>query len=223
MWNALDSLRGALAVVLGNVDWMLWNGGLAAIPLLLASRLFRHRDPVLRLGPLWWVGLLAFLAFLPNAPYVLTDLVHLNEDVPDTPGRWGVAFLLVPSYLIFCALGFGCYVVSLLWLGRFLARRGWSGTRVATAEVGIHALTAVGVYVGRFVRFNSWDLVSRPHEVALTTARLYDELGPTGFTTVFFVATCLLYWPAKHVVIAVVSYVRGGGIRESRSLVDRWL
>src|SRR6478736_5332776 len=60
-----------LSVAHHDVWWMSWNLLLAAIPMLLAVLLF-HRPR--RHSVLWWGGVAAFVLFLPNAPYVVTDL-----------------------------------------------------------------------------------------------------------------------------------------------------
>src|SRR4029453_16226898 len=81
------SLLGPLAeVVVRNRFWMLWNLILAAVPLLLAVPLFRHPG---RRGPGGWLGLGVVVLFLPNAPYVVTDLVHLRGDVVGGGGPRG--------------------------------------------------------------------------------------------------------------------------------------
>src|SRR4051812_24343730 len=56
--------------------WMVWNLALAAVPVFLAMALFR---PGRRHGVGWWLGTALFVLFLPNAPYVLTDVVHLFD------------------------------------------------------------------------------------------------------------------------------------------------
>ena len=72
--------------VLGNGPWMTWNVALALLPLLAAVVLF-GRDAAHR-SMLWWAGLVGLVLFLPNAPYVLTDVVHLPESLRGVrPGR----------------------------------------------------------------------------------------------------------------------------------------
>ncbi|MSO78995.1 MAG: DUF1361 domain-containing protein [Acidimicrobiia bacterium] len=67
-----------MRVLLGNGPWMVWNSLLACIPLAFAVFLFTGPRTTRR--PPWWVGLAIFVAFLPNGPYVITDLIHLNRD-----------------------------------------------------------------------------------------------------------------------------------------------
>lgn len=154
-----------------NLWWMAWNLVLAGIPLALAFPLFA---PGRRTSPVWWVGLAAFLAFLPNAPYVLTDVVHFTDDVRATPSDLVVTFGLIPQYGLLFAAGFICYAVSILRGRRWLRARGASTVQVLAIEVGVHALCTVGVFLGRVFRFNSWDLVTRPDAVVdvITVPRL---------------------------------------------------
>jgi uncharacterized membrane protein len=142
---------------------MAWNLSLAALPLLLARRLF---VPGRRPTAGWWVGAAAFVALLPNAPYVLTDVIHLADAVRETESDVQVAFVLVPTYAAFFLAGFGCYVASVVLLERWLRGHGWGLPQLLGADVTVHALCAVGVFLGRVFRFNSWDLLARPHDVA---------------------------------------------------------
>ena len=166
--------------MLTNVPWMAWNLVLAGVPLALSLVLFA---PARRPSPGWWFGVLTFLLFLPNAPYVLTDVVHLADDVRATENDVVVSVGVIPSYVVFFLIGFGCYAVSVLRVERWLRFRDWSRGRVLAVELGLHLLCTVGVFLGRFFRFNSWDLVGRPGAVA-------DVFGtPTAESLIVLVAT----------------------------------
>ncbi len=143
--------------------WVVWNLWLAVVPLLLARRLF---VPGARRGAAWWAGALAFAALLPNAPYVLTDVIHFFDSVRATDDDLRIAFVLVPGYAAFFAVGFGSYVACVVLLERWLRDAGWSLPRLLGADITLHALCAVGVFLGRVFRFNSWDLLVRPHHIA---------------------------------------------------------
>ena len=144
-------------------EWMVWNLLLAAVPALLAVPLFA---PARRPSGWWWVLLAVFVAFLPNAPYVLTDVIHFADEVRASESDIQVAFVLIPKYLVLFVGGLSCYAFALGRLERWLRAQGWSLPRVLGVDVTIHALCAVGVFLGRVFRFNSWDLVARPGEVA---------------------------------------------------------
>ncbi len=135
--------------------FLLWNLFLAWIPVPLAIALARD---VANTGRLRANGLFfgaGWLLFFPNAPYIITDFVHLYDDPP------------VPLW--FDALGIGAFAWTGLLLGlvslaivhetvrRFLTSfQAWIVVCAATV------LAAFGVYVGRFLRWNSWDVVQDP-------------------------------------------------------------
>lgn len=193
------------AAVRANGFWMAWNLTLAIVPLLLAAVLFRPgRRPTPGLGRVaWWVGLVAFVVLLPNAPYVLTDVVHF---VPDVQGadRLSVALAFIAQYGLFFLVGVESYVASVVLLTRWLEGRGLSRVMVP-AEVGIHALCAAGVYLGRVGRLNSWDIVVRPDRFVASLADLGTSRA-LALTALTFIVVSSVYWAAKHVTLALVSY-----------------
>lgn len=144
---------------------IIWNLFLAFIPLLLSFYLFR--PPVMR-NILWWTLLLIFMAFLPNAPYILTDSIHIIELSQENYPNWAIILILIPQYILFICLGFEAYVISLvkleLYLTNYIAQK-----YLILVNAIAHSLCIVGVYLGRFERFNSWDFVTKPGIVLVTT------------------------------------------------------
>ena len=188
------------AALRGNGFWMAWNLTLALVPLLLATVLFREgRRPTIA----WWAGLAGFLILLPNAPYVLTDVVHF---VPDVRGadRLSVDLAFIAQYGLFFLVGVESYIASVVLLTRWLEGRGRSWATLP-AELGIHALCAVGIYLGRVVRLNSWDIVLRPGRFVDSLAELATPraVALTAFT---FAIVSAIYWTGKYVTLAVASY-----------------
>lgn len=148
-----------MSALVNNAGWMGWNAFLALVPLVLARVLFGNRS-----RPRWALvsGGVVFVAFLPNAPYVLTDVLHLPEELSHAHGDGWLAAALVGQYLVLFAVGFAAYVLSLVRLERWLADHGVSRRRVLVVDLSLHALCAVGIVLGRVFRFNSWDLVTNP-------------------------------------------------------------
>jgi uncharacterized membrane protein len=141
-------------------QWMLWNLMLAAIPVALACVLFRRRA---QRNVAWWALLVMWVLFLPNAPYVLTDVVHMIDSMQNTSTRiQGYALLLV--YASFFAAGLACYVVALQLCRRYIhsVAPQWV---VAPALLVLHGACVVAMYLGRVVRLNSWDVVVAPGAV----------------------------------------------------------
>jgi len=130
--------------------YMLYNLALAVIPLGLSAAVWRA-------GKRWSAWPLAFvwLAFFPNAPYVLTDLIHLRP-------RQDAPFWFDWIFLLSCAgAGLLAGLVSLRHIHLWLKTR-FGAVRAEVALIGILALTGFGIYLGRFPRWNSWDLVLQP-------------------------------------------------------------
>jgi len=165
--------------------FMLWNLFLAAIPLGLAIVLFRHHTTR---GIAWWTLLGAWILMLPNAPYVLTDVVHMVEDVQAASSRVRAYESLV-TYGVFFAAGLASYVVSLQLFRGFLLR---SVPRRAVAPIicALHGLCVVAMYLGRFQRLNSWDVLLTPERVLTTVVRI-PQPSTLAMLVVMFVATGL--------------------------------
>ena len=155
----------ALTAVLGITDtaaplsypsrFLVWNLFLAWIPLGFAFAFVGVRRRI------WLVPLgVAWLAFLPNAPYLVTDLVHLRHGYE----LW--RHVLQYGFAAWTGIVLG--VVSMRLIHRRLTAEfgravGWAAMAVTVA------LCAVGVVIGRFQRWNSWDLVHRPEAVVAGT------------------------------------------------------
>jgi uncharacterized membrane protein len=155
-----------LAAGNGALDFLFWNLALAWVPFAAALALDDVRSTPLRLQ----LPLLAlWLVFFPNAPYLVTDLIHIDPADHSGVGILGdVALVSVaPAGL---ALGFS----SLALVERTV--RGRFGGRVALA-VSVLSLAAasLGIYLGRVVRLNSWDLLTRPRLVGTVLRQLVSD------------------------------------------------
>jgi uncharacterized membrane protein len=170
----------------GWIDFrfLLWNLFLAWIPLLLALAVYdgyRRNAPLAVLVP----GAVLWLLFLPNAPYLVTDFVHL---APYGPPLWFDGVLLSTFAWTGLLLGFvSLYLMHALVRHRFGARAGWGGA------VAVLGLTSVGVYLGRFLQWNSWDVLVRPgSRLAEVAPRLGESAALAHAFAVMLVLTGLL-------------------------------
>lgn len=208
----------AWQVLQGNFLWMGWNLFLGFIPLVLSVWLFRRNHLSLPQDAsqtrrqsqihkiFWWIGCLIFIAFLPNAPYVLTDVIHLIGDIrTHYYSVWLVTLALIPQYLLFIGAGFQAYVISVINLGYYLRRQGL-GRFILPVEFFIHTLSAIGIYLGRFLRFNSWDLVTQLDTVAAGITENLTSKGTILIISVTFVVITGLYGLMKWVTLAVAAY-----------------
>ncbi|PMB21865.1 DUF1361 domain-containing protein, partial [Fischerella thermalis] len=167
----IELMARVVQVLQINMRWMTWNLFLAFIPLALSVWLFRCKRGR---SWVWWLGFLVFYAFLPNAPYLLTDVIHLIDDIRTIQSVWMITLVLIPVYFLVIMAGFEAYVISLINVGYYLHRIGKSQW-IMWMEMTTHALCAIGIYWGRFLRFNSWDFVTQPD--ALLTRGVEEILG----------------------------------------------
>lgn len=180
--------------------WMTWNLFLAVLPLALSFWLFRVAKSR---SVIWWVVLFLFVAFLPNAPYILTDLIHLVSDIRVIDSLLFNTLVVIPKYVLFIGIGFEAYVLSLINLGDYLKRQGL-GHWVLQVEMVLHGLCAIGVYLGRIERFNSWDLMTRPHHVVRSIADTLLDPQPLLFMILGFSVIMGLYWVMKQINLALL-------------------
>lgn len=173
--------------------FMLWNLFLAAIPAVLALALFTF--PIRR-GVGWWVGFTGWVLFLPNAPYLLTDVVHMIHDIQRSHSdKW--AYLVIATYGVLFALGLASYAFSLQCFRWFL-RRNVSSLLVAPTIIVVHGLCVVAMYLGRVIRLNSWDVFTAPQQVAASMLRV-----PRPTTVVVLAAMFVVVGVGVFVAVAV--------------------
>ena len=182
--------------------FLLWNLFLAAIPFGLSAALtLAARPPAGRLllpvGAVW-------LLFFPNAPYLITDLFHL---VP----RRGVPYWYDLALIMSCAWnGLMLAFASLLDMHTLVRQRlgFWAGWGFVTLALG---LSAFGVYLGRYLRYNSWDILSNPftlfYDIVQRLLHPFHNWQTWGVTVVF--------WAFLLIAYATVRLLgRGGEIRD---------
>jgi uncharacterized membrane protein len=179
----------------GDADFrsLIWNLFLAWIPFALAVFVYdrwRRRGAGLTLfvlGALW-------LLFFPNAPYIATDFVHLDRG--SAAPYWYDAVTIAAFAWMGVLLGFAS-----LYLMQTVVRQ-WRGELAgwifAVVAIGLGSL---GIYLGRFLRLNSWDAVEHPsvlprilHAVARDPFAYQEAIAVTLlFTFALMFAYFLLY------------------------------
>ena len=198
MNNLISWLKTAWQVMSYSHRRIIWNSILAFIPLFLSIWLFRKAR---ERSVVWWIVFLVFIAFLPNAPYVLTDIVHVIDFTRQGYSVWIITLVVIPQYLIFILAGFEAYVISLINMGHYLKKNG-RGKYIIWVELITHALCAVGIYLGRFKRFNSWDFVANPEYLARSLLNLVDK-KPFLVMVITFVILTVLYWLMKQITLSI--------------------
>lgn len=134
--------------------FLIWNLFLAYTPLVMSLLITQSRR-VLSGSYLLYPALLAWLLLLPNAPYLITDFIHLKRETP-VPVWFDV--LLLGSFT-FSGILIGLMSMKNIYL--LLAAR-FSRKTSGLSMLAICLLSGFGLYVGRFLRYNSWDVLHRP-------------------------------------------------------------
>lgn len=175
----------------GSLDTtnLVWNLFLAWIPFVLALVLYdagrrgASSRRLLGLGFPW-------LLFLPNAPYIVTDAKWIDEY--STGALWYDTLLVGAAAGIGLVLGF----VSLYLVQAVVSRRlGVAGGWILAWSALV--LSGLGIYLGRFQRWNSWELFTEPHKIlgGLAAGALdpLAHLRPLALAGFFAVALCAGY------------------------------
>lgn len=180
----------------GYYRFLITNLFLACIPLFLSTalRIARHWQ-------LPWTIQLAVLSlwllFLPNAPYILTDILHLTR-ASHAPAWYDLALLLS------CA-GTGLLVgyLSLVDVQTIVARsigQAWSWIFALVSLV----LSGFAIYLGRFLRWNSWDVLIDPGRLfglADGLLRPWGHVRSLAVTLIFGVILMLGYISLRILVV----------------------
>jgi uncharacterized membrane protein len=182
-------MHEAWVLFASHVHWMGWNLILAFVPLALGASLFRAGR---RRTVSWWLGFALFVAFLPNAPYVMSDLVHLPADARAASSMRVVLLGLLPLYAIYILAGLQAYVLSLGLLRRYMRT---TGRRfLAVVDVVAAFCTAVGVFLGRVDRVNSWDPLLHPAKMWSALLSLPTHLPLILITTSVILIAAMVIW-----------------------------
>lgn len=154
--------------------WLPWNLFLAWLPLFFALIVLRIDHGKKRIQQILVVPFLTmWFLFLPNAPYMLTNLVHLNRfefytlriisdqyiiNYSEASGVWFVFLVLISSVAIGCGVGF----LSLIIIQRHINEKHgviWEWVMVT----GSSLFSGVAIWIGIILKFRSWDFIFRPY------------------------------------------------------------
>lgn len=170
-----------------------WNLFLAAIPYFLTSSISSEKKG--RIQQLKIIGVsMVWLLFFPNAPYILTDLFHLR--IESTIPKWFDLILIVSFAWTGLLFGF----LSLMKIEK-LYRTFFSENQVAWMSSILLFIASFGVYLGRFLRWNSWDVINNPNhllfDISDRVINPFEHPRTWGVTILFGVLLNIIYWTIK--------------------------
>jgi len=170
-----------------------WNLFLAFIPWALSSLVMLK--PEIQNKKRTIVLLLFFwLLFFPNAPYILTDLFHLNAN--SSMPIWFDLILI----LSFAWVGLVFGMLSLWDIEKLMMKR-MSSTWTSILSTAFLFLSSFGIYLGRYLRWNSWDIVHNPsgiiYDVGDRFLHPFDHPRTWGVTIFMGIFLNMVYWSLK--------------------------
>jgi uncharacterized membrane protein len=195
IWRVRTEFSGT-----GRYAFLIWNLFLAWIPFIISY--FTYTLTIRRRWIYVVIPTAAFfwLIFFPNAPYILTDFQHLAHQAGELPIWYDVMMLI---WFAFTGLLLG--MVSLFLMQEIVRREfgRWIGWAFVTAVAG---LSSAGVYMGRFLRWNSWDILRDPTGIALYSfQRVQDpslqSIGFIGLFGAFFLFLYITLYTFGHLLL----------------------
>lgn len=167
-------------------SFLVWNLFLAGLPYLFSQLLKQlhttNTNKLLQFGVfvLW-------LLFLPNSPYIITDLVHLQNE--------NASLVWLDMLIVFV------YAINGLLLGLFsmidiyqVLKSKYDAKNANFFMIYLCLLCGYGVYLGRFLRFNSWDLFTKPHILAYNIVHSLTNYNVWAMTFAFGGLLWILFW-----------------------------
>ena len=165
--------------------FMPWNMFLAYIPFWITNWLTRNPGRIEQKA-IFVLALLSWILFIPNSFYIITDLFHFN-DKKDAP-KWFDLILLFS----FAWNGILPGVLSVYKMETIFVK----GLRLSNRLyflLPIRWLIALGVYIGRYLRYNSWDIITNPFALSADIFQMLIHPFRNGYAWGMIVCfTCLM-------------------------------
>ena len=169
-----------------NFDYLIWNLFLAWVPLILALSIKKFQN-----WPVQIVVVLLWLLFLPNSPYLITDLIHLNER--HLSANWSDAMVIFIAALTGLSTGIVSLRIVHKWIQNSIGPPG-----AYLSMIVVFVLTGYGIFLGRIQRWNSWDLFTRPTAVLSDAFEQLNNPQAINITVTFSLFLAILYYTTNE-------------------------
>ncbi len=164
--------------------WLFWNLFLAVVPFVISSFLLIYDDKNRLTKTSFFFFGFFWLLFIPNAPYLVTDLIHIGV-VRSVP-------VIYDSFLLFSVAWLGVYlgVYSINHIDQILKKR-YTKKFSEVVIFFIILFISFGIYMGRFLRFNSWDIFREPLSLIKKTHITF--VYPKDYNTYLYIALFAIF------------------------------
>ncbi|MBW4361406.1 DUF1361 domain-containing protein [Flavobacterium taihuense] len=176
--------------------FLVWNLFLAFIPYFFISYL-KSQSSLQRSKFRTFLLLFAWLLFLPNSFYILTDLIHLSQS-----SNHLIWFDLV-VFSSYALIGFAVGMISLLEFEKII--KNYTSSLITHLMMPIICfLCGIGIYLGRILRYNSWDILSNPIKLISDTLTSLLSVHALLFSF-YFGAYIYLFYSLKKIYSTINS------------------
>ncbi len=136
-----------------------WNLFLAFVPYLISCILLKQKYKKRGTPYLFLIGLGTWLIFFPNAPYIITDICHIRHS--ERTFLWFDIFMV----FMFAWVGLIYGILSMINIEKALRARLKSKKLHVFLSIAFLILGSYGIYLGRFQRWNTWDILRNPFQL----------------------------------------------------------
>lgn len=170
--------------------FLIWNLFLAIVPYFLSTSIYTNffdKDKKIQNT----IYAVIWLLFIPNTFYIITDFTHLHYN---NALQFGLDFLIISCF------SFAGFYLGLLSLHHIhLLSIAKYGNKIGNLYVlTISFLSSFGIYLGRVLRFNSWDIVSKPIELVFTSISALFNIETIIYTlqlgSIIWISYILFYY-----------------------------
>lgn len=176
--------------------FLMWNLFLGLIPYFLMLYL-KMNDNYTKSKIKMYATTVIWLAFLPNSFYIVTDLVHLSLSHAST---FWYDLTIISS---FAFIGFFLGIQSIFLFEKIIVNNFHKKIQIIIVPA-VCLLSGFGIYLGRILRYNSWDIISHP-------VKLFSDIG-TQLTTynsmlfsLHFGILIYLFYTSKKLILTIKS------------------
>lgn len=181
-----------------SYSFLIWNLTLAWIPLLFSFATYRFHLTGRHKTWLFATCAVAWFLFFPNAPYMVTDFVHLSP-IHIAP-EWLDVITIVACAWTGWIVGF-----LSLYLMQEIVRVRWGWISSWLFALAMLALGSVGVFCGRYLRWNSWDVIRDPLHVLRLRAYMQHQYWQPG--DLMFLLTLSMFLLLSYVALYALTHL----------------
>lgn len=177
-----------------NTQWMLYNSFLAILPVVFIWIVISVKNRLLRL-----LFGLAWLVFLPNTIYVLTDLIHFMPDW-NSLDYFGKLILLV-QYAIFESFGIVMFVLALYPVESKFTKVKKKQKEGIFFIIILNFIIGFGLVLGRVERINSWDILVDSGKASNAILHIFQTVSLLNMVIFFGFIANVSYFLLRNIIV----------------------